>query len=126
MTTHCSDVCEAVDERLMQLGLTTSHPPDDSHDDILEALGKVTILKDEDILFLVNVEDIPTYYNAVISIQLEAEGADFDPDTDFWEQVEPGQRETLLANFQRLLEGGNNMEELMELAIEMASGESEI
>ncbi len=46
--TDCSDVCEAVHERLNQLGFRFSG--DEDHSDILEALNKVEfILTDKEI-----------------------------------------------------------------------------
>lgn len=44
MSSNCSDVCEAIHSRLMGLGFTSAGD-DENHDDMLEALDKVILVR---------------------------------------------------------------------------------
>jgi len=46
METGCSDVCEIVHIKLIQLGFKIS-PDDENHDDIIDALGQVEFVRDD-------------------------------------------------------------------------------
>lgn len=51
----CGDVCEAILDRLHSLGFKISDDPD--HTDVLEALDKVTFVKDEDMRIVNEVKE---------------------------------------------------------------------